>query len=67
MPQGQSGSVTFAPDARWGLFDHEHMQNELARMIGRNVDLIRRAVEASGNALRRNAIFSSVVPIYVAG
>jgi predicted nucleotidyltransferase len=60
--------VTFTPDARWGLFDHEHMQNELAGLLGRSVDLIsRRAIEASGNALRRNAILSSVVPVYVAG
>jgi uncharacterized protein len=60
--------VTFAPDARWGLFEHEHMQNELARMLGRSVDLTsRRAIEASGNAPRRNAILNSVVPIYVAG
>lgn len=22
--------VTFADDARWGLFEHEHMQDELA-------------------------------------
>lgn len=59
--------VTFAPDARWGLFEHEHMQNELARLLGRSVDLIsRRAIEASGNALRRNAVLSSVVPVYVA-
>jgi predicted nucleotidyltransferase len=60
--------VTFAPNARWGLFEHEHMQSELAGMLGRRVDLVsRRAIEASGNALRRNAILSSVVPIYVAG
>ena len=60
--------VTFAPDARWGLFEHEHMQNELAGLLGRNVDLIsRRAIEASGNALRRNSILTSAVPVYVAG
>ena len=60
--------VTFAPDARWGLFEHEHMQDELARLLGRSVDLIsRRAVEASRNALRRNAILNSAVPVYVAG
>jgi uncharacterized protein len=60
--------VTFAQDARWGLFEHEHMQNELAGLLGRRVDLIsRRAVETSRNALRRNAILSSAVPIYVAG
>ena len=59
--------VTFAQDARWGLFEHEHMQNELAGLFGRSVDLItRRAIEASRNALRRNAILSSAVPVYVA-
>ena len=60
--------VTFAQDARWGLFEHEHMQNELAGLFGRRVDLVsRRAIEASGNALRRDAILSSAVPVYVAG
>jgi predicted nucleotidyltransferase len=60
--------VTFADDARWGLFEHEHIQNELAGLLGRKVDLIsRRAIEASRNALRRDAILSTAVPIYVAG
>ena len=60
--------VTFAEDARWGLFEHERMQNELAGLLGQRVDLIsRRAIEASRNALRRNAILSSAVPVYVAG
>jgi predicted nucleotidyltransferase len=60
--------VTFAEDARWGLFEHEHMQNELAGLLGRNVDLVsRRAIESSRNALRRDAILTSVVPVYVAG
>ncbi len=37
--------VTFAPDAKWGLFEHERMQSELARLLGRSVDLIsRRAI-----------------------
>jgi len=60
--------VTFAEDARWGLFEHEHIQAELAGLLGRSVDLIsRRAIESSRNALRRNAILSSAVPVYVAG
>ena len=59
--------VTFAEDARWGLFEHEHMQNELAGLFGRSVDLIsRRAIETSRNALRRNAILGSAVLVYVA-
>ena len=60
--------VTFAQDARWGLFEHEHMQRELSELLGRSVDLIsRRAIETSRNALRRDAILNSVVPVYVAG
>lgn len=42
--------VTFAPDTTWSLFEHEHMQNELAELLGRSVDLVsRRALEASEN------------------
>ena len=60
--------VTFAPDAEWGLFEHEHMQNELAGLLGRSVDMVsRRAIEASENALRRSSILASAVPVYVAG
>jgi predicted nucleotidyltransferase len=59
--------VTFSPDARWGLFEHEPIQNELAGSLGRSVNLIsRRAIESTGNALRRNAILGNSVPIYVA-
>jgi uncharacterized protein len=60
--------VTFASDAKWGLFEHEHMEIELAELLGRRVDLIsRRAIEASGNALRRNSILANAVPVYVSG
>ena len=60
--------VTFAADAKWGLFEHEHMQNELAELLGRRVDLIsRRAIEASKNAQRRNSILANAVPVYVSG
>jgi len=60
--------VTFAADARWGLFEHEQMELELSEMLGRKVDLVsRRAVESSGNALRRNAILGGAVPVYVSG
>src|SRR5262249_28540201 len=60
--------VTFAQDARWGLFEHEHIQNELAGLLWRRGDLIsRRAIENSHNALRRNAILGTAVPVYVAG
>jgi uncharacterized protein len=60
--------VTFAPDARWGLFEHEHVQRELAELLGRKVDLVsRRAIESSGKALRRSSILGSAAPVYVSG
>jgi hypothetical protein len=44
------------------------MENELAGLLGRRVDLVsRRAIEASGNALRRNSILANAVPVYVSG
>ncbi len=59
--------VTFTPDAKWGLFEHQHIERELAELLGRRVDLVsRRAIESSENALRRNSILASAVPIYVA-
>lgn len=58
--------VTFARDAKWGLFEHERMQRKLTEILGRPVDLVsRRAIESSGNVLRRNAILSDAVPVYV--
>jgi predicted nucleotidyltransferase len=36
-----------------GLFEHKRMQNELAGLLGRSVDLIsRRAIESSGKMHR---------------
>lgn len=49
--------VTFEPDARPSLFDLVTMQDELAVIFGRNVDLIEReAVAQSHNWIRRQAI-----------
>src|SRR5438874_7752382 len=48
--------VTYQPDARWGLFQHVGIEEELATLMGRKVDLITRdAVEASRNEIRRAA------------
>ena len=59
--------VSFAADAQWSLFDHVHMQTELAEIFGREVDLLtRRAVEASENRFRRRSILGSVVQLDVA-
>lgn len=57
--------VSFGPDARYGLFDVVHMQDELKEILGRNVDLVeRKAVERSENYIRRKHILSSVETIY---
>jgi len=57
--------VTFAPDARYSLFNLVEMQEELEQIFGRKVDLIEReAVEQSQNYIRRKHILSSLEPIY---
>ena len=60
--------VTFAPDARCGLFDLVHMQDELEGIFGRRMDLVEKAaVVNSGNYIRRRHILKSLEPICVAG
>ena len=57
--------VTFADGARWSLFDHVEMEEELSRLLGRKVDLVsRRAIERSKNWMRKNAILSAAETIY---
>jgi len=60
--------VEFRPDARpslWGLIE---IEDELAAILGRKVDLVERdAVERSRNYIRRRSILSSVEPVHVAG
>lgn len=57
--------VTFLPEARWSLLDHVQMETELAELLGRDVDLItRRAVERSGNPLRRREILETAQVVY---
>lgn len=56
--------VTFVPDARHGLFDLMAMEEELAVLFGRPVDLVtRRSVEESDNWIRRRAILDSAVAL----
>lgn len=57
------------PDRSFGpwLSELQTMENELAGMFGRRVDLaLRDSVERSANYIRRRAILSNVVPLYVA-
>jgi uncharacterized protein len=57
--------VTFAGSAHHSLFDMVRMQDELALILGRPVDLVsRRAIEASRNYLRRQAILESAEVVY---
>lgn len=52
--------VTFTGDAEWGLLHHLQMQQELATLLQRPIDLIsRRALERSANWLRREAILNT--------
>lgn len=57
--------VTFSPDADWSVFEHVTMEGELSDLIGRRVDLIsRKAVEASSNWIRREAILKGAEPLF---
>lgn len=59
--------VSFAPDARIGLFALVRMEDELRELLGRDVDLVEReAVEESPNWIRRKAILGSAHLVYAA-
>ena len=59
--------VRFAPDAGRSLFDYAAMRDELAAIMGRQVDLVNReAVEKGGNRLRRRSILESAELVYAA-
>jgi hypothetical protein len=59
--------VTYREDADWSLFDVVGLDEELAELFHRPVDVVsRRAVEASENWIRRKAILESAVRIYAA-
>jgi uncharacterized protein len=59
--------VTFDADARWSLVDHAQMENELIRLLGREVDLVtRRSVERSLNSIRRREILGTARTLYAA-
>ena len=59
--------VSFKAGTAWSLLDHVVMQEELSDLLKRKVDLVsRRAVEASDNLVRRQAILDSTETVYVA-
>ena len=54
--------VTFAPDAKWDLWDFVAAKDELDALLGRQVDLVeKRAVQ---NPIRRRIIHASQEVIY---
>jgi predicted nucleotidyltransferase len=59
--------VAFAPGAGPSLAEWLTMEEELARILGRPVDLVERhAVEASENYIRRRNILRNLEPVHVA-
>ncbi len=60
--------ATLQNDAHPTLLDWADMQEKLAEMMGRPVDLVsRRAIERSRNLYRRHSILSTTMPIYGEG
>ena len=58
--------VTFAPAADWSLLDHLRMEQELADLLGRKIDLLsKRAVEQSHNWIRRREILNTAEVVHV--
>jgi hypothetical protein len=59
--------ASFEKDARWTLLDFVDMEDELAAIFGRKVDLVdREAVEQSRNPFRRRSILTSARVVYAA-
>ena len=56
--------VEFVPDAKWSLFDTMDMEDELARLFARDVDLVSRS--ALRNPFRRHEILRTRQVVYVA-
>lgn len=56
--------VTFAPGEQWSLFDLAAMQDELAAMFGRPVDLVEK--KSIRNPFRRHAILTTKQVVYAA-
>ena len=59
--------VSFAPEANWTLFDLVHMEDELAQIFRRSVDLVLKSgIERSENWIRKRAILESAQVVYAA-
>lgn len=59
--------ATFASDADWSMFDHYRMEDELVKLLGREVDLVsKEAIEESANPIFKREILRSAREIYAA-
>ena len=59
--------VTFAGEAEWSMFDHYRMENELVKLLAREVDLVNiRALEENPNRIYRKEILDTAKVIYAA-
>jgi uncharacterized protein len=56
--------IEFKPTARIGLIKYFELQDELARIVGRPVDLVSK--EALRNPYRRASIMRDLTPLYAA-
>jgi predicted nucleotidyltransferase len=58
--------VTFEDDEDWDLFDAMDMKDELAAIVGRDVDIVSRSViESCDNRFIKREILSSAEPLLV--
>ena len=59
--------VEFSPNSSWGLLDHAKMEEELAQILNRPVDLVnKKAVINSHNWIRKQNILESAEVYYAA-
>ncbi len=56
--------VTFAPQATWSLWDFLDLEEELSRLLGREVDLVSRG--SLRNPIRRREILGTRQVLYAA-
>lgn len=56
--------VSFAPDAGWSLWDLFDLEDELKKLLGRNVDLVEK--KALRNPFRRHEILTTCRVLYAA-
>jgi len=59
--------VTFNSEAKWNMFDHYGMEDELVKLFGREVDLVsKNAIDENPNPVFKRQILGSAREIYAA-